>query len=172
MSSFFSKCLKFNLDFKNGEKNWEKVFCCWGNCIWIDIVKLCLLRAGYFSSAVNVLTSSPKIFHIKNIVFFQLNWLCNDHSMWERCCGVDFISGWALLPCYLSKGPLKQDFWDIYMTTALESLISEIQNLWGSSFFSKYLKIKVDFKNAAKIGKTLFFSEIIASELVSLNCVY
>ena len=42
------------------------------------------------------------------------------------------------------------------MTTVLESLISEIQNLWGSSFFSKYLKIKLDFKNAAKNRENAF----------------
>ena len=58
------KCLKFDLDFKNGEKNWEKDFCCWGNCIWIGIVKLCILRAGYFSSVANKLTSSRKFLHV------------------------------------------------------------------------------------------------------------
>ena len=63
--SFFSpKYLKFNLDFKNAAKNWEKVFCFWDNCIWIGIVKLSLLRTGYFSSAANVLTTSPKVLHV------------------------------------------------------------------------------------------------------------
>ena len=47
----FSKYLKFNLDFKNARRNWEKVYFFWDNCIWIGIVKLCLLRTGYFSSA-------------------------------------------------------------------------------------------------------------------------
>ena len=63
-SSFYSKCLKFNLDFKNAAKNWEKVFCFWDNCIWIGIVKFSLLRTGHFSSAANVLTSSRKIWHV------------------------------------------------------------------------------------------------------------
>ena len=39
-------------------------------------------------------------------------------------------------------------------------------------FFSKYLKIKLDFKNAAKNRENAFFAEILASELVSLNCPY
>ena len=39
---------------------------------------------------------------------------------------------------------------DIYMTTFSESVISEIQHLSGSSFCSKYLKLHLDLKNAAK----------------------
>ena len=48
-SSFFSKYLKFLVNFKNTAKNWEKVFCSWDNSIWIGIVKLSLLRRRYFS---------------------------------------------------------------------------------------------------------------------------
>ena len=39
-------------------------------------------------------------------------------------------------------------------------------------FFLKCLKFNVDFKNAAKCHKNVTFSEIIASELESLNCRY
>ena len=70
-SSFCSKDLKFNLDFKNPAKTWEKVFCFWDNCIWISLSKLSLLSTGYFSSADNVLTSSPKIFHVSKRDFFN-----------------------------------------------------------------------------------------------------
>ena len=82
VSSFYSKFIKFNLAFKNGAKSWEKVFCLWDNCIWIGIVKLSLLRTGYFSSAANVLTSSPKIWHVNKRDFFQLNWLGSDQWIW------------------------------------------------------------------------------------------
>ena len=58
---FFLKYLKFNLDFENALKNWEKVFCFRDNCIWIGIIKLSLLRRGYFSLVRNDLTSCPKI---------------------------------------------------------------------------------------------------------------
>ena len=68
-SFFFSKCLKLKLHFKNAAKNSEKVFCFWDNCIWIGIVKLSLLRTGYFSSAANVLRTSPKISHVKKKTF-------------------------------------------------------------------------------------------------------
>ena len=81
-SSFWSKCSKFQLDFKNAAKNSEKVFCFWDNCIWIGIVKLSLFRTGYFSSAANVLTNSPNNLHVNQKDFYQLNWLGNDQWIW------------------------------------------------------------------------------------------
>ena len=134
---FSSKYLKIKLDLKNTARNEEKDFSFCDNCILIGNNNLSLLRTGYFSSAANVLTSSPKIWDINKRDFFLLNWLCNDHWIWKRCCGVDFNSAWRLLPRCLSKGPLKRDFWDIYMTAFSETVILEIQNLWGSYFFEK-----------------------------------
>ena len=61
---FFWKVSKLNLDFENAKKNSEKVFCFVDNIIWRSWNKLCLLRGEYLSSAVNVLTRSPKILHI------------------------------------------------------------------------------------------------------------
>ena len=81
-SPFLSKCWKFNLDFKNAAKNWEKVFFFSDNCIWIGIVKLFLLRTGYFSSAANVLTSSSKIWHLNKRDFFAHNFLASDKWLW------------------------------------------------------------------------------------------
>ena len=68
---FFSECLKFLLDFKNGAKNPEKVFCWLDNCIQIGIVKLSLLRTGNFSWAANVLTSSTLKSSLKFNLDFQ-----------------------------------------------------------------------------------------------------
>ena len=149
-SIFVSKCLEFNLDFKNTAKNWEKVFSFSDNSIRTGIVKFSLLKRGYFSSASNVLTSSTKILHVNKRDFFQLNWAGNDHWIWQKCCGIDFNSAWQHLPCCLSKGPVEQNFLDIYMTTFSESVFSEIENLRGTSFFSKYLKFQLDFKNPRK----------------------
>ena len=64
---------KFNLDFKNAAQNLEKMFCFWGNCIRIDIVKVSLLRTR--KSASNVLTSSHKIWHVNRRDLFRLSWL-------------------------------------------------------------------------------------------------
>ena len=98
--------------------------------------------------AVNVLTSSPKIWHVKNTDFFQLNWYGSDQWIWQRCCDADLNSVSARLPCSLLKGRPKRYFLDVYLTTLSETVISEIQNRWGQSFFAKYLKFIVNFKNA------------------------
>ena len=161
-SSFDSKCLKFNIPFKKAAKNLEKVHCLWDHCIWICIVNLSLWRTRYFSSAAIVFTSSPKIWHVHKRDFFRLNFFGSDRWIWSRCCNADYNSAWARLPCSLSNGPLKRDFLDIYLTTFSESVISKIQKLWRSSFFSNCSKLNLDFENAAKnCEKKIFFSEII-----------
>ena len=73
---------KFNIRFKNAAKNSENFFCFSDNCIWIGIVRLSLLRKGYFSSTANVLTSSPKIWHVNKRDVFQLNWLRSNQWIW------------------------------------------------------------------------------------------
>ena len=140
-SSFFSKYWKLNADFKKAQKAWERVSCVWDNCIWIDIVKLSLLRTGYISSAANVLTSTPKIWHVNKREFFQFNFLASKKWIWSRCCDPDSNSAWESLPYCLSKYPLQRDFLDNYRTKYSESVISEIENLWGSTFFPKMVKI-------------------------------
>ena len=67
---FFSKRWKFQIDFKNAAKIWGNVFCFSDNRFWIGIVKLFQLRTGYFSSVPNVLTRSPRIWHVNKRDFF------------------------------------------------------------------------------------------------------
>ena len=122
--TFFSKCWKLKLDLKNSERNWEKVFSFWDNCIWTGIVKLSLWRTGFFSSAANVLKSSPKILHVNMGDFCQLNWLCSNQWIWLKCCDADINGVWARLPCCLSKGPRKPHVLDIYLATISESILS------------------------------------------------
>ena len=56
----FFKIFKIYFRLQKCSKKLRKSFFIWDNCIWIGIVKLSLLRRGYFSSAANVLKSSPK----------------------------------------------------------------------------------------------------------------
>ena len=79
---FFWKCSKLNLDFKNASKNSEKVSCFSDNCIWIGMFKLSLLRTGYFSSIANVLTSSPKIWHVNKREFLEQKFHVSDQWIW------------------------------------------------------------------------------------------
>ena len=57
-------------------------FCFWDNCIWRYCNTLPLLRREYLSSAVSVLTNSPKLLHITKRDFFQLNSLESDQWLW------------------------------------------------------------------------------------------
>ena len=152
----FSKCLKFKLDLKNASKNWEKVFSFWDNCIWIDIVKLSLLRTGYFSLAANVLTSSTKIWHVNKRDFFQLNWIGSDKWIWSKCC-----EAVSKVPGNLYRAACPRVLWigTFYTFIWLRFRSAEFRK-WkvceGHLFFSKCLKFKLDFKNAAKSWEKVF----------------
>ena len=91
-SFFYPKCLKFNLDFKNAAKNWEKIFCYWDNCISVGMVKLSLWRKIYFSSVANVLTTSPNIWHVNKRGFFEQNFLGSDRWIGSWWCDKYFHS--------------------------------------------------------------------------------
>ena len=80
----FVKMSKISSRFQKCSKRLTKILRFWDNCIWIGIIKLSLLRTGYFSSAANVLTGSPKIWHVKTRYFFQLNWFGSGQWMWKR----------------------------------------------------------------------------------------
>ena len=75
---FCLKILKLNVNFRNSEKNWEKVFCFWDNSIWIGCVKLSLLRREYLPSALSMLGKSLEILHITNRNFLKVNCLHSD----------------------------------------------------------------------------------------------
>ena len=63
---------------KMRKQNGEKVFCFWDIWIWTCYIKLFLLSREYLSSAVNLLTNSPKILYITKRDFFQLSCLHSD----------------------------------------------------------------------------------------------
>ena len=68
----FWKYPKFKVDFKIAAANWEINFCFWDNCIWIGFFKLSLLSREYLWPQFNVLTNSPKIFHVTKRHFVRL----------------------------------------------------------------------------------------------------
>ena len=75
----------------------------------------------------------------------------------------DLNSAWTHVPGCFSKSSLICDYLGIYLTTFSESVIWEIQKLWGSSFFSKRSKFQIHFKNREKKRKKLFFRD---------NCIW
>ena len=147
---FFENFQNSNYISKMPKKSWENVFPFRDKCISIGYLKLFLLRREYFWSTVNVLKSSHEILPIIKRDFFKLNCLHIDQQMWYKWCNSDFSTSWSALPCWLSKGPLKCNFFDIYLTTFFG-----IRNFGNTSamrvvFCSKCSKFYLNFKNAEK----------------------
>ena len=75
MVIFFKKNFITESKFRKCKIKLENIFRFWDKCVWKCCNKLPLLRRNYLSSAVNGLTSSPKIFHIAQRDFLILNCL-------------------------------------------------------------------------------------------------
>ena len=152
------------------EKKLQTLFCFWDNCIWKCCCNLSLIRREYLLLALNGLRNSPKILHITKKHFFPTEFR-SQGLIWKSCCGSHFNSVSARLPCYLSKGPLKQDFLDFYLTTLFG--VGKLKNtsvMRGSSFFLKMFKMKSKFRKWKKELPKKIFSEITVSEFVAINC--
>ena len=85
------------------------------------------------------------------------------------CCRSDFNSVSARLPCYLSKGRLKQDSLGIYQSTFFGSRKFKNTLVITVIFFLKMFKNESKFTKLKKKKKFFFVSEIIASENVAIN---
>ena len=57
---------------------------------------------------------------------------------WDNCLWIGIVK---LSPCCFSKGPLKQDFLDIYLTTFSASVLSEKQRCEGNLLFQNVLNL-------------------------------
>ena len=78
----FWKCSKFDVDLKNANENWGKVFCFSDKCIWVVCIELSLLRREYLSSTVNVLTKSLKTSQVSNSDFFEFSLFHSELYLW------------------------------------------------------------------------------------------
>ena len=80
------------------------------------------------------------------------------------------------LPRFLSKGPLKHDFSDIYLPMFFEAGISGNTSAMMVNFLWQRFKCEYRFKKCKKkkkkIQKKFFVFQTIASELVALNSPY
>ena len=73
----------------------------------------------------------------------------------------------------MSKGPLKPDFLNIYVTTSFGVRKLKNASTTRISFFVKVVKIEGKFRKCKKkIEKLLLFFKILASENVAINCLY
>ena len=81
-SSFFSKCFKFDVESRNGTKNWAKFFRFSDNIICIGSSKFCQSLTGYLPSAFNVLRNTTKILRNTRGDIFLIKFSQNDENTW------------------------------------------------------------------------------------------
>ena len=114
------------------QKNREKVFFL-DNLIWIVIVKFSLLRTGYLPSAANVLTKSSGLRFSIIDIFSNSNLL----TAFNKSHKIAVIHIWTILSPVYHVAPGRVLWNNIFYTSnyVSESVISEIKNLSGSSFF-------------------------------------
>ena len=125
------------------------------------------------SSPVNGFTNNPKIVYITKRDLFQLSCLHSGQEIWPRCSRSDFNSVSPRLRWYLLKAPLKWDFLDIYLTTFFGARNLKNTSAMRVTFLSKMVKIEPKFrKRQKKLEKMFSVSEIIKSEVESINCLY
>ena len=166
-NTFFWKYSKFNQAFKNAKTNCGKFIFFWNNCICFGYLKFSVLRRGYLSSVVNMLTNILKTFHITKRYFVQFNCLHSEQVVWfrlQRCL--------VPLTMLLVEGHLKQDVLDIYLTTYQGTCNFGNTSAMRVMLFLKYWKLNLDVKNAETNSEIVFFSGIIASELAVWSYLY
>ena len=132
-----------------------------------------LLRREYLLSAVHWLKNRPKILHITQRDFFNMNYIHRDESIWYRCCHLALHSVLAHSPYYLSEWSSETRHLDIYIITFLA--VCKFKNTFSIRvifFFENVLNFLYISKMEKKIEKIFVVSEIIASEKVAINCLY
>ena len=146
---FFSEISKSA--FQKFSQQFKKFFCFWDNCIWIGLIKLSLLRTGYFSSASNVLTSIPKIWHANKRDFVGHNFLASDQWIWQRCCQQCLGRSTILLVEASSEVELFRYLCEYFFGDPNFDNTKSIGGRGGGAFFfPKCLKFNVASKYAAK----------------------
>ena len=129
-------------------------------------------------------TKNPKKFFVAEIIASEnvaINCLSyKENTYYQQSMGLKngpkilHITQWnslsARFPCCLSKGPLKWDFLDTYLTMFFG--VSKFKNTWVDwvTVFWKCSKLNLNLENANRIQKIFFVSEKIASENVAINC--
>ena len=88
------------------------------------------------------------------------------YEILQKNCRADSCSVLDRLTCWLSISVMT--FLGIKITLILQSLIQETNNIWSSSFVSKYFKFYVDFRNSEKIWANIFW---FGDNYIRIRCV-
>ena len=99
--------------------NWDKVFCFLGHWIWISCGKFSLLQTEYLSSAISVLTNSPKTSHITKRDILQLNFPYSDKEYQKKAVVLISALFGTLYHADSRRVFWKRSFRNIYLITSL-----------------------------------------------------
>ena len=105
----FEKIFKIEFKFRKWKKILPIIFCFWDNSIWKCCYKLSLIRREYLLLALNGLTNSPKILHITQRNYFNLNFIHSDPFM-GKVQPLSFEMCFGQFAVYFFKGRLKRNF--------------------------------------------------------------
>ena len=120
----------------------------------------------YLLSGATMLTNSLKITDTTKTELLELISFQSDQEISQKNCRADSCSVLDRLTCWLSISVMT--FLGIKITLILQSLIQETNNIWSSSFVSKYFKFYVDFRNSEKIWANIFW---FGDNYIRIRCV-
>ena len=113
-SSFFSKCYKFEVYFRNLKRNWENNFCFGDNCIWIGCVKYSLLPGKNTCHRESISYQTVSIFQI---LLWKIFWNWSSLRLIKKYDKTTAVKIWVFpcsfsdfLTCWLSISALTQGF--------------------------------------------------------------
>ena len=111
------------------------------NWLWIAWEFFFLLLQQYFSSAINVLTNSPKISDATERDVCSRNIPDKNEAISQKSCSAYFSSVWDPLTRWVLKGILKSSVWEIKVTRSFR--VNNFGDSWATSLtsFFKILKI-------------------------------
>ena len=147
---FFVTMFKIESKFQKWRKKLGKLFCFWDNYIWKCCNTFSLLRREYLSSAVNVLTNRPNIFHITRDTF--RNWLaCTLTNKYRKGAAVQIWRAFRSVYHVTCRRVLSNWFFlDIYLTAFFGVPKFKNTSPMRIIFFLKIFKMESKFAKCKK----------------------
>ena len=152
---FFWKCLIFDVDFRYAPKNWEVFSCFLYNCTWTECGKFFLLRGEKVSSAVSVITSTPRISNTPRPTFSNSTF-ANGMKKYDGRSAAKFFRHYNMLT--VRRCSRRKLFRHLTNHIFRSLCFQKIHIILESSFFKKRSKFDVDFRYIAKKREKIYFS--------------
>ena len=141
MSSFFSKCSKFDEDFKNWEKNWENIFSFSDNCIWYNTCRVHIYPRKYLWSGVNNLIKTRKSSNIIKRQLSRVSLTESDNQIWYKYSHGHLTSVLHRSTCWPWKGAMTRCYLNICVK--VHSTVGNFENTYAARVIFIFKMIKI-----------------------------